>query len=150
MYFSYPCQIYELEHVEIGNNVFINRGAMIRGGGGLILRDNVYIARNVTIYTYNHNYAGDLLPFDHTAVAKPVIIDKNAWIGVNVTIIPGITIGEGAIVGAGTVVSRSVPPLAIVGSQPPRIVEYRDRDHYDRLDEAGRYRRVDSKPGASP
>lgn len=135
----YPARITGWKHIEIGDNVHINRNAFIRGEGGLKIGDNVHIASNLVLYTINHNYEGDALPYDHTLVRKPVVIGKNVWIGVNVVIIPGVTIGEGAIIGAGTVVSRDVPPLAIVGSQPPRIIKFRDEDHYFDLERRRRY-----------
>ena len=137
--FRYPCDIAGADNMEIENNTYINRGAFIRAQGGLRIGENVHIARNVTIYTYNHNYLGDALPYDHTLIKKPVVIERNVWIGINVTIVPGVRIGEGAIIGAGTIVSQDIPPLAIVGSQPPRIIKYRDQLHYDELDKIGRY-----------
>ena len=76
--------------------------------------------------------------YDET-IKKPVVIERNVWIGINVTIVPGVTIGEGAIVGAGSVVAKDIPSLAIVGSAPLRIIRYRDNDHYTRLDRARRY-----------
>ena len=119
--------------------------AYIRAEGGLEIADNVHIARNLTLYTINHNYHGAALPYDHTYVAKPVVIERNVWIGVNVTIVPGITIGEGAIIGAGTVVAQDIPPLAIVGSQQARIIKYRDREHYIKLEQQKNYGGVSGK-----
>ena len=132
--FLYPVFISNPESVRIGNNVQINRGAFIRSSGGLTIGDNVYAARNLTIYTVNHNYSGTALPFDDTIIKKSVVIKKNVWIGINVTIIPGVTIGEGAIIGAGSIVSNDVPPLGIVGSAPLRIIRYRDNQHYSQLE----------------
>jgi len=126
----YPAHITGWRNIVIGNNVHINRNAFIRANGGLEVRDNVHIGSNSVIYTINHNYMGSALPYDHTIVRKPVVIEKNVWIGMNVVIIPGVTIGEGAIIGAGTVVSRDIPRLAIVGSPPPRIIKFRDEGHY--------------------
>ncbi|MFC2015944.1 acyltransferase [Chloroflexota bacterium] len=138
-FFYYPCHVSGAEFMEVGDNVRINRGAFIRAEGTLKIGDNTHIARNVVIYTINHNYFGTALPYDDTMLNKAVVIGRNVWIGINVTIVPGVRIGEGAIVGAGTVVSRDIPPFAIVGSQPPRILKYRDRSHYDELDRLGRY-----------
>lgn len=139
VYIYYPFKITDPRSASIGNNVHINRGAFIRAEGGLIIGDNVHIAPNLTIYTINHNYAGDAIPYDNSVVKKPVTIHKNVWIGVNVTIVPGVTIGEGAIVGAGSVVSKDVPALAIVGSTPLRIIKYRAEEHYRQLDRAHMY-----------
>ena len=104
-------------NVVLGSNVHIGTNAWFYSLGGLIIGDNVHISRNVTIYTANHNYAG-AIPYDDTYELKPVIIKKNTWIGMNVSIVPGVTIGEGAIIGLGAVISKDVPDFAIVGNPP--------------------------------
>ena len=134
-----------VDRLRIGKNVHLGAGAFIRSEGGLVIGDNTHIARNVTIYTHNHNYEGECLPYDKSKRYKPVVIGKNVWIGVNVTIAPGSEIGDGAIVGAGTVVSGVVPPLAIVGGMGLRILKYRDEDHYRCLDRNKRYGGVDGE-----
>lgn len=127
------------ERLSIGDNVHIMGGAFINAVGGVTIGDNAHISRNLTLYSYSHNYSGKALPYDDTAIEKPVVIGKNVWIGMDVKIIPGVTIGDGAIIGLGTVVSKDVPPLAIVGNQPPRIIKYRDEEHYNSLEEAEAY-----------
>lgn len=52
----------------------------------------------------------------------PVIVHKNAWIAVNVTILPGVEIGEGAIVSAGSVVGKSIPPFTVASGNPAKVV----------------------------
>ena len=116
--------------VAVGNKVQIGTNAYFSSAGGFVAADNVRISRNVTIYTVNHNYLGEALPYDQVELPKPVTIGKNAWIGTNVSIIPGVRIGEGAIVGMGTVVTHNVLPLAIVGGPRHRILKSRDLDHY--------------------
>ncbi|MEP2772534.1 MAG: acyltransferase [Fulvivirga sp.] len=128
-----------LEKIEIGNNVQINTNALIRGEGGLVIGDNTHIARNVVIYTHNHNYEGMALPYDNTFRFRPVIIEKNVWIGVNVTVLPGAHIGEGAIIGAGSVVGGKVDSLAIYGASEGRVIKYRDKNHYNLLEEKKSY-----------
>ena len=53
------------------------------------------------------------------------IIGSDVWIGANAIILSGVTIGDGAIIAAGSVVSRDVPPYAIVGGVPARIIRFR-------------------------
>jgi maltose O-acetyltransferase len=146
LHLYYPITITGAESVTIGDNVHINRGAFVRAEGGLSIGNNVHIGRNLTLYTINHNYRGIRIPYDEGVIKKPVAVEPNVWIGINVTIIPGITIGEGAVVGAGTVVARSVPPLAIVGSAPTRIIRYRDQEHYFDLVSAGSFGGVSGRP----
>lgn len=124
---------------EIGNNVHIGSNAFIRADGGLSIGDNTVISRNLLLYTTNHRYDGERLPYDKEYVAKPVRIGRNVWIGMNVCIAPGTIIGDGAIVGMGTTVAGEVPPLAIIASQKWRIIGERDSAHYNRLDQNRQY-----------
>lgn len=55
----------------------------------------------------------------------PVHIGHDVWIGSGVQIMPKVTIGHGAIVAAGSVVTKNVPPYAIVGGVPAKIIKYR-------------------------
>lgn len=127
--------------LEIGDNVHINAGAYWVCEGGLIIEDNVIFARNVTIYTRNHNYAGSELPFDHSNVFRPVYIGRNVWVGTNVTILPGARINDGAIIGAGAVVAGDVPAGAILGGAKGRLIGHREPEHYARLEREQSYHR---------
>ncbi|MCU1497395.1 MAG: lacA [Acidimicrobiales bacterium] len=132
--------------VVLGENVHIGTGAFIRAEGGLTIGDNTHISRNLLLYTMNHEYAGSRLPYDDSKIVRPVVIGRNVWVGMNVCIAPGSEIGDGAIIGMGTVVSGVVPPMAIIGSQPWRVLGQRDEEHYHRLDGEGRYGAAGGKP----
>ncbi|MFN8580653.1 MAG: CatB-related O-acetyltransferase [Gemmatimonadaceae bacterium] len=53
------------------------------------------------------------------------VVGHDVWIGYGATIMPGVTIGDGAIVATASVVTRDVPPYAIVGGNPAAVVRYR-------------------------
>lgn len=60
------------------------------------------------------------------AISKgDIVIKDDVWIGVNATILSGVCIGQGAIVAAGAVVTKNVPPYAIVGGNPAKVIKYR-------------------------
>lgn len=134
------------ENIEIYDNVHFNDGSFLSGLGRISIGRNTHIARNFLVYSSNHNYKGKCLPYDEVNILKPVFIDKNVWIGANVVVVPGASIGAGAIIAAGTIVSQDVPPLAIIGSQPSRILKYRENEHYERLEREKRYGGVSGQP----
>ncbi|MFM6199520.1 MAG: DapH/DapD/GlmU-related protein, partial [Dolichospermum sp.] len=57
---------------------------------------------------------------------KPVKVETGADIGMNAVILPGVTIGKGSIVGAGAVVTKNVPPYAIVAGVPTQFLRWRE------------------------
>lgn len=68
---------------------------------------------------------------------KTTNIGDDVWIGTRAIIMPGVTIGNGAVVGAGAVVTRDVPPYAIVGGVPAKVIRYRfDIDTIGKLTKA--------------
>lgn len=106
--------------ISIGKNVFINHACSFLDMGGITIEDEVLIGPKVNLITENHS----IVPNDRRAlIPKPIHIKKNAWIGANVTILPGVTIGENAVVAAGAVVSKGVPDNVIVGGIPAKIIK---------------------------
>lgn len=58
----------------------------------------------------------------------PVKIENRAWVGFNVSLLPGVVVGEGAIIGACSVVTRSVPPWSIAAGNPARVLRELNSD----------------------
>jgi acetyltransferase-like isoleucine patch superfamily enzyme len=56
-------------------------------------------------------------------VSKPVFIDDNVWLGVNVTVLKGVTIGKNSVIGAGSVVTKDIPANVIAGGNPCVIIK---------------------------
>ncbi len=110
-------------HVLIENDVVIGDNVTIKSGvqlwDGLRVEDDVFIGPNVT-------FTNDLFPRSKVYPEHflTTIIKAGASIGANATILPGIIINEGAMIGAGAVVTKSVPPNAIVVGNPARITGY--------------------------
>ncbi|KAB2860358.1 MAG: N-acetyltransferase [Anaerolineae bacterium] len=99
---------------------------------GVKLEDEVFIGHGVMftndIYPRSTNPDGSMQTGDDWQVVE-TIIKKRASIGSNATIICGITIGENALIGAGAVVTKDVPPYAIVVGVPAKVVgDVRDKE----------------------
>lgn len=68
---------------------------------------------------------------DITEANKPkgydedVVIDNDVWIGCRVTLLSGVHIGRGAIIAAGAVVNRNIPPYAIAGGVPAKVIKFK-------------------------
>ena len=62
-------------------------------------------------------------------INKPVVIGNDVWVGESVFIRDGITIGHGAVIGAHSVVTKDIPPYAIVAGSPAKILRYRFDEH---------------------
>lgn len=127
--------------MEIGDGVFIGGNSRINAAGGLRLGQCCALAADITILTLEHRYRGaESIPYDDTIALRPVTLGDCVWVGMHASILAGVTIGEGAIVGLGAVVTRDVPPYAVVVGNPARIVKYRDEAEYRSLKNAGALR----------
>jgi acetyltransferase-like isoleucine patch superfamily enzyme len=135
------------ETFEIGDGVVIGAQAYLQGRAGgtcrigarvwigpqayldardLVIEDAVGIGPGVRILGSAHTGLPIEAPVIETDLGvEPVRIERGADVGVNAVVLPGVTIGAGSIVGAGAVVTRDVPPRAVVAGVPARILRYR-------------------------
>lgn len=110
--------------VKFGKGVFINHSAILSASGGIEFGDGVSIAPGVRIATINHDFNERHTKYTY----GKVVIKKNAWIGMNVTICPGVTIGEYAVVGAGSVVTKDIPDYGVAVGCPAKVIKMQDPD----------------------
>lgn len=112
--------------ISMGRNALIGDFCSLYGQGGLRIGDDVMIASGVRIVPSKHTFADPTLPISaQGSTSTGIEIQDAVWIGANAVILDGVRIGKGAVVGAGAVVTRSVPPGAIVGGVPARILRFR-------------------------
>lgn len=121
------------ERLHIGNNVRIGYNCFLFCQGGIRIGDNSILSRNITIYSGNHNYDGDAVPYDNRYINKEVVIGDSVWIAMNVCILPGVHIGDGAIVGMGAIISKNVAAGEIVVGSQQRVVGKRDIAKFNEL-----------------
>lgn len=115
--------------VEIQKNAAIGRDCKISSHTficeGVTIEDGVFVGHGVMFTNDMHPRAVNpdgSLQTDSDWEMLPTRVGRRASIGSNATILPGLTIGEGAQVGAGAVVTRDVPPHAIVAGVPARVI----------------------------
>ena len=118
-------------NIEIGDYSAIGERAYIGGigdGGKLKIGNYVLMAPEVVILTSDHNHQYIGIPMCYQGITKEiVVIEDDVWIGMRAMIMPGIIVHTGAIVAAGAVVTKDVPPYAVVGGIPARILKMRNK-----------------------
>ena len=115
-----PCIISTLAEnaeIKIGSNCGFS-GTVVGCATRIIFGDNVRCGAN-TLITDTDWHTDDL----RTGPNAPVIIGKNVWLGLNVTVLKGVTIGENTFVAVGSVVTRSLPPDVIAGGIPAKVLK---------------------------
>ena len=121
--------------VEIQKNAYIGKNCKISSHTficeGVHIEDNVFVGHNVTFindkYPRSTNENGGLQTEEDWSVVE-TFVKKGASIGSSSTILCGVTIGENAIVGAGSVVTKDVPPNAVVAGVPAKLLRKVEKD----------------------
>ena len=108
-----------------GKDCFIGDDCLIDLAGLVKLGDQVTLAERVTILTHtNVGYDDHPLQEHFPAFKRGVTLENGAFVGTNVTLLPGVTIGEQAFVAAGAVVTKDVPPHTLVAGVPGKVIRY--------------------------
>lgn len=91
---------------------------------GVSIEDEVFVGHNVTFINdlYPRATANGGLQTEADWECRPTLIKRGASIGSSVTLLCGVTVGEQAIIGAGSVVTKDVPPHAVVAGNPARVL----------------------------
>ena len=106
------------EYCNLGNDIFLD------GRRGITIGNRVATGAEVMIYTLQHDI--DSPTFGVTG--GPVVIDDYVYLGPRSIILPNVRIGYGAVVAAGAVVTKDVPPYAVVGGAPAKFLRERSHD----------------------
>lgn len=131
------CKIYR--NVRVGRFTFINEYSQIDSntesiGNFCSISHNVkigmgphpmdYLSTSPILFLKDRGFISEDI-YDEYKDKGYSVIGNDVWIGANVIVLAGVKVADGAIIAAGSVVTKDVPPYAIVGGLPAKIIKYR-------------------------
>ena len=118
--------VWSIPYIVIGENVAIGFRCLLDARAGIAIGNEVVIASDTQIIAGGHDVNHpNFVPAPNPP--DPVVIDDYVWIASRAMILPSL-IGRGAVVAAQSVVNKEVPPFAIVGGMPAKVIGERNRD----------------------
>lgn len=144
-----PTRLSGAQHISVGKKVLIGAGSWLivpeqrQEGPNIVLHDRVRmnttsisavarveieegvaIARGCYISDHSHSFDDPSIPIRDQGIGRvaPVLIERGAWLGQNVVVLPGVTIGAGSVIGANSVVRTDVPPRTVAAGVPARVL----------------------------
>lgn len=128
-----PSGIYSYQNIYVGDDVFLGMNPiLVASRSNIRIGNKVMFGPGVTIIGGNHRidvpgrFMKDIQDEDKRPVDdKGVIIGDDVWIGARAVILDGVTIDRGSVISAGSVVTKNVPPYAIVSGVPARVRRFR-------------------------
>ncbi len=111
-------RMYDPRNIVIGKDAIIGERAVLDGRDKLTIGNHVDIASEVMIYNSEHDINDD----EFKPTTLPVVVEDYVFIGPRAIILPGVKLGKGAVVAAAAVVTKDVPPFAIVAGVPAKTI----------------------------
>lgn len=108
-------------HLELGSDVFIATGCWLHAWGGIVLEDEVQLGPYAVLVSGDHTPIDGSYRFGPSNLA-PIRICRGSWIAAHATVTKGVLIGRGAILAANSVATHDVPPFAVAGGVPARVI----------------------------
>ena len=114
--FDYGCNLH------FSGNFYANTDCLFLDTGDIYFGKNVKLGPRVQIYTVNHPVDPKERLERGVAIASPVTIGDNVWIGGGSIVNPGVVIGANTVIGSGSVVTRSLPANVLAAGVPAKVI----------------------------
>jgi len=112
--------------VEIGRDVFLAAGCWLHAWGGIVLEDGVQLGPYAVLVTGDHTSIDGTYRFGPSHLA-PIRICQGSWVAAHATVTKGVVIGRGALLAANSVATHDIPPFAMAGGVPARVLQKESR-----------------------
>jgi len=121
-------------NISIGES-FLNESLFFNGYGGIEIGDHCLIGKGCSFFSGGHNFQSLDDPIaEQGLMMAPIHLEDDVYLGINCIVLGNVRIGRGAVVGAGSVVTRDVPPLAVVAGNPAKLIRYREHSSQSAAD----------------
>ena len=104
--------------IQIGTGTVVGERVELDGRASLFIGEHVNISSEVMIYTLQHEYKAP--GFENSGA--PVVVEDYVWLSTRSILLPGVRIGRGAVIAAGAVVTKDVPPFAVMAGIPAKQI----------------------------
>ena len=108
-------------HIKLHHRACLGSGVIAYSLGEIEIHEGVTVAQEVYLCTGTHDFDSANLQL----VTKPILIEKNVFIGARTMVLPGVTIGKGAIIGAQSVLTNDIPPDEVYAGNPAKKIRKR-------------------------
>jgi acetyltransferase-like isoleucine patch superfamily enzyme len=112
--------------LEIGSDVYIATGCWLHACGGIVIEDAVQLGPYVVLVTGDHTRENGSFrcgPSEH----GPIRLCEGSWLAAHSTVTKNVTVGRGALLAANSVATRDIPPMALAGGVPARVIPQKSR-----------------------
>ena len=113
-------------HLEIGSDVYIAAGCWLHAWGGIVIEDEVQLGPYVVLVTGDHTRNNGSYRFGSSQLG-PIRLGRGCWIAAHATVTKDVTVGHGALLAANSVATQDIPPLALAGGVPARVIPQKSR-----------------------
>ena len=115
--------------IVIGENTFLNTQVLLNAdiGGKIHISNDCMIGPRTIFRTANHKIKEiNSVKREQGHAFADILVERNVWIGANVTVLPGVTIGENSVIAAGAVVTKDIPKNCLAAGVPAIVKKYYD------------------------